>query len=552
MPRSYQEIEKRVQQALDHYERSSEPNLAHSASLFDVPYHRLHRRAKGIPSRITVGGYNKALTDDQEKALCQWIDQLDDLGFPLRAAALTSSANSLLRNAHDPTLPDPPRTVGPNWARRFLKRHPEYTCRKRKPLSKKRKDSHDPQDIREWYRRLENKIKEHGIQPQDIYNMDETGFRIGVGRAHSVITRYRSGRQYLADPDNRDYITSIECICADGTALPSCLVLKGAIIQERFIVDQLDESTLLATSETGYSNDMINIEWIAHFDEHTRLKTIGAFRLLILDGFTSHIEYEFIQFCNTKKIIPFTLPPHTSHLLQPLDVVVFQPLKHFHAEAIDQAVRTGDTTFSKIEFLAAFKGFHSEAFKRSTIISAFRATGIVPFCPAVVVNQMQEAIEARRQAQRLATPPPLNPFDNPTPTKVHEFYTLADAIRKGISYEPLPSFLQEHINRFIRGSLVQAQVGAQIKQALQETQAAEAARAARKRKPRRVVLQGGVITVRDARMTLKRKDEEELARQARQLEREKRIYLRFVQRAVARARERIRRLNLRAEYGQEI
>jgi hypothetical protein len=47
-----------------------------------------------------------------------------------------------------------------------------------------------------------------GIQTEDICNYDETGFRVGIGRAHEVITRLKSRRLYLSDPDNRETVTA--------------------------------------------------------------------------------------------------------------------------------------------------------------------------------------------------------------------------------------------------------------------------------------------------------------------------------------------------------
>ena len=184
--------------------------------------------------------------------------------------------------------------------------------------------------------------------------MNETGFRIGVGRRHKVITKMTTKRQYQLDPDNRDYITSIESISAAGEVHAPLLVLKATSLLERWIVDELDNNTAIQYSESGYSNDDINLVWLRLFEQATRARTQGQFRLLILDGFESHIEYDFVQFAQENRIILFTFPLYTTHLLQPLDVDCFQPLKHYYSEAIDSAVRTGDTEFSKTEFLAAF------------------------------------------------------------------------------------------------------------------------------------------------------------------------------------------------------
>jgi hypothetical protein len=69
-------------------------------------------------------------------------------------------------------------------------------------------------------------------------------------------------------------------------------------------------------------------------------------------------------------------------------VVCFQPLKHYHAEAINIAVRIEDTTFLKTEFLAAFEAFRKQAFKHSTILSAFRKTDIIPHDPSKVLDPL--------------------------------------------------------------------------------------------------------------------------------------------------------------------
>jgi hypothetical protein len=60
---------------------------------------------------------------------------------------------------------------------------------------------------------------------------------------------------------------------------------------------------------------------------------------------------EFMQ-CDNNGITPFGFPPHTTHILQPLDVVVFQPYKHYDMKALDVAVRR--TRFNKVEFVCLF------------------------------------------------------------------------------------------------------------------------------------------------------------------------------------------------------
>lgn len=173
--------------------------------------------------------------------------------------------------------------------------------------------------------------------------------------------------------------------------LPPMLILPGSLHLEDWTTKtNLEDNVLMAVSETGYSNDVLGLKWLYHFDRFSFPRRTGVYRLLLLDGHGSHCTREFISYCDEKKIIPFCFPPHTTHLLQPLDVVVFQPLKHYHAEAIDHATRTGCSDFNKVEFLSAITSIRDQAFKPATILSSFRKTGLIPYNPRIVLSILPE------------------------------------------------------------------------------------------------------------------------------------------------------------------
>lgn len=71
-----------------------------------------------------------------------------------------------------------------------------------------------------------------------------------------------------------------------------------------------------------------------------------------MNGASSHTNEEFMKVCYNKNILLFQLLPHITHLLQLLDVVYFQPLKHYHSKAIDATIRDKNYEFLKLEFLA--------------------------------------------------------------------------------------------------------------------------------------------------------------------------------------------------------
>ena len=142
----------------------------------------------------------------------------------------------------------------------------------------------------------------------------------------------------LPDPDNREFLAACESIGGGGVEIPPMLILSGALTLEKWAQESdLDGEIPLSTSPTGYSNDELALKWLQHFEQHSRKTQIGVWRLLILDGYGSHLTYEFYGYAQKHRIELFALPTHSTHLTQPLDVSWFQPYKHYHSEAIDAA-----------------------------------------------------------------------------------------------------------------------------------------------------------------------------------------------------------------------
>ncbi|KNG52546.1 plasma membrane calcium-transporting atpase 2 [Stemphylium lycopersici] len=117
-------------------------------------------------------------------------------------------------------------------------------------------------------------------------------------------------------------------------------------------------------------------------------RTHGAYRLLVLDGHSSHATPEFDQFCTENKIITLCMPAHTSHLLQPLDVGCFSPLKRAYGHEIQKLARQGVYHIDKIDFLTAYTRIRPAVFTQQNIQAGFQATGLIPPCPDRVLSSL--------------------------------------------------------------------------------------------------------------------------------------------------------------------
>lgn len=244
-------------------------------------------------------------------------------------------------------------------------------------------------DFEQHFRDFRYALTEFGIVQDDIYNMDETGFRIGCLNGRIVLTHANTKAVYLADPDVRDWVTTIETISAGGRAIPAMIILAGSVMLEKHFDNDLDNDTLFGITSTGYSNNLMGMEYIQHFNRMIEHSCQGKYRMLMFDGHGSYISDNFSWFCWQKNIVPYRLPAHTTHLLQPLDVGIFQPLKHWHQVALQESIQYGDLEYSRADFLAAYQTMRQRTFKSYTIKSAWAKVGLFPWKPELVLDKVK-------------------------------------------------------------------------------------------------------------------------------------------------------------------
>jgi DDE superfamily endonuclease len=129
-------------------------------------------------------------------------------------------------------------------------------------------------------------------------------------------------------------------------------------------------------------------------------------RLLLLDGHGSHCTSEFILKCFENNVHIIYLPPHTSHILQSLDLSVFSRIKTLYRAEMDEFVKLEDAApVKKIRFIRYYQTARQYALTPSTITAGWRGAGLVPWNPAKVL----ESSQILGGAAPLSTAPPSTP-----------------------------------------------------------------------------------------------------------------------------------------------
>jgi hypothetical protein len=140
------------------------------------------------------------------------------------------------------------------------------------------------------------------------------------------------------------------------------------------------------------------MKYLIRFHNNTYKKTKGKWRILIFDGHESHVSEPFLVYCWQHKIVPFQLPPHSTHLLQPLDIGIF------HQIDIQETIQYGNCEYTKIDFLNAYRTIRYRTFKLRTVASAWKKAGLVPFDPEVIYEKLSRYQESERNTANVITP----------------------------------------------------------------------------------------------------------------------------------------------------
>ncbi len=194
-------------------------------------------RLSADSSHRTLSEFNAEkgwLHPEEANYIVEYVIELANRGFPLSHRRLKEVVDDLLRKRLGPDFPG----VGQNWTDRFVTKHHTRLGRYwSRSLESKRGRAVNPTTHKEWFDLLEATIRDNGIEPDCIYGSDEVGFSTSLGQKERVIGGKGKTVQHQVRDGNRENITVIPTICADGTAIPPLVIFKGKAFQVRWLQD---------------------------------------------------------------------------------------------------------------------------------------------------------------------------------------------------------------------------------------------------------------------------------------------------------------------------
>lgn len=334
-------------------------------------------------------GRKGVLTDAEEEKLVQYLLRMQELGFPLTLGQLREKVGILTQGRVTPFTDGVP---GAGWVKCFRRRHPELTLRKPQALDQKRARSLCPLTVGSFYSNLQHLYDIHNYSPDHIWNCDESGAQAGKDGGGYVIAKKGSRAVHMVTPDQREWLSVLSCINASGDFLPNFYIFKGKRRTRNFLKKTGEAGAVFAMQPKAWMTHYLFRAWMTHFLE--RVDVLYGIsptnrHLLILDGHGSHVTLDVIKLAKSKGLDLLTLPSHTSHAMQPLDVSCFRPFKVAFRAYRDKWTLSHKGKSPMKEELAAWV---AHALKRAltchNIIKGFKTTGIYPINPTAMDAKM--------------------------------------------------------------------------------------------------------------------------------------------------------------------
>ena len=386
-----------------------------AAHKYGVPPSTLHDHLKSKSMKAGAGGPT-VLTAAEEREVALTCLALADMGFGLTRELVGVVLSDYLQ---DHSIPNPftGGVPGKDWWRHFLKCWPSLAERKPQHLSKSRAEAGDTGIIRMWFDKVEEVLSSAGLDPSDpataarLWNCDEITFYTSVSATKLVVCKSTKMVHEVGGGSGREY-TTVHCAgSGSGERLPPFILYKGKNLYQRWM-EGGPAAAVYGISESGWMDGANFLSWFTKlFLPAVPYLTETAPVLLFLDGHHSHISLELIRRARGNNILLLCLPPNTAHLLQPLDVGVFAPMKSAWRAILKRyKLETKRQQVGKEVFPSLIAKLWDTSFTQCK--GGFRGAGLVPFsCEHVLQKLAPSAVAVHHDPEN-------EPDDRQATTKI--------------------------------------------------------------------------------------------------------------------------------------
>lgn len=350
-------------------------------------YNNLADEEKEHYSFIRKHGFKNIFSLEEENILVEYLLDASNMCYGLteKGARLLAFEYAVANHKRIPLSWEEKRCAGVEWLFCFRKRHPVLRLRTPEATSLARATSFNRHNVDLFFSNLRRTMERHNFTVNQIYNCDETSVTT-VHKPPKILApcgKKQVGK--ITSAERGTLVTMCATICANGTFVPPFFIFPRKNFRPHMLNGAPPGSVGVA-NPTGWMTAANFEEFINHFIESTGCSNDRK-ALLIMDNHESHYGLNVLRKAKENGIVILTIPPHTSHRLQPLDLTCFGPFKTYYNRAMDQWLLSNPGVPVNIYSIATIVGkSFPEAFSPVNICKGFLKSGIYPLNPQVFTD----------------------------------------------------------------------------------------------------------------------------------------------------------------------
>ncbi|XP_018563258.1 jerky protein homolog-like [Anoplophora glabripennis] len=268
-------------------------------------------------------GHPTILSSEEEAIIARTLGVVAYWGFPLTKADIKQIVKKFLdkKGIVIPILKD--NLPGDDMVALFIQRN-NLSVRMASNIKRSRA-SVDQYDVNKFFDNIKPALLES--TGDHIYNYDETNITDDPGARKFIVPR-NCKRVERVQNFSRTAISIMVCGTASGELLPPMVVYKAYNLYENLCVGG-PTGTVYRNSPSGWFDANLFEIWFTKIlvPHIQRTRQPGMRVVVVGDNLASHFAPNVIRIAQEEDIYLTPFPPNATHLIQPLDVAVFAPMK---------------------------------------------------------------------------------------------------------------------------------------------------------------------------------------------------------------------------------
>jgi len=375
------------------FRKASERFHVKKSTLYDH-YHGKHSKKVGRP---------QVLSAEIEDAIAAMLDQVAEWGYPVGRLELMIIVRDILK-IHNKTVGCfSNNTPGDDWINNFIRRN--RMSKRAASNIRRSRASIDEENVNEFFDNLERVYEKYGpLPPEHIYNYDETNQQDDPGNKRVFVRRGRRRVENVGEHSKCSFST-MWCGNAVGQILPPMVVYRAKNVYEGWKARGI-KGAVYSSSPSGWFDADTFAQWFQQvFLPYATLQEEGP-KILFGDNLSSHFNPEVVRLAKVNNIFFVMLPAHGTHLLQPLDVSVFGPMKEKWRNELESWRKESRIrkTLPKEYFPMLLKRLATacSATIGKNLISGFETCGLYPLDRTQVLSKLPKSLDLSRSVAQIS------------------------------------------------------------------------------------------------------------------------------------------------------